>query len=393
MSITRAVVQVDELIKELGQPRAAFAYGVAMRELSHNWFLHTLLRLPIGPALMQELAKAVASSAPGGHKVWDSMASGTPKIVAWIMNRSGEAGRPDETVMCTAADGGACRVVVEMKTEAAAYEAQLSKYVDAKRGRTEDDAAGLLLRIPGRDHVDMRHHASMAGWQYLACIESAIKSCDLDQDSRWLVEDYCRTLRFLDRLDVALMEQGNELWSRLDATPKDSPANLWFEDHWRWMEQRVVREVQSRTGGIVKWSSVAKDIKSDANGYFIDFWPMPPEPLSLGTPGVGASYFAKWRQGSGLEIHVIVQNYDKPALQSPASLDLMDRLWSAGLEILPSLWAHAGKAGSKRPGASRMVGRLEAHTYDVQEIVDMLQKELPPIYDVLASVVAKLRAG
>jgi len=240
VSITRAVVQVDELIEELGEPRAAFAYGVGMRELSHNWFLHTLLRLPIGPALMQELAKAVAASAPGGHKVWDTMVSGTPKIVACIMNRSGGAGRPDETVMCIAADGGACRVVVEMKTEAPAGEAQLSKYVDAERSHTES-VAGLLLRIPGKDRVEIKQHAEITGGQYSACIQAATKSCDLDQDTRWLVEDYCRTLCFLDRLDTALIAQGNGLLSKLGATPKDSPASLWHQDHWRWMRQRVVR--------------------------------------------------------------------------------------------------------------------------------------------------------
>jgi len=77
-----------------------------MRELSHNWFLHHPAPPSHRTSPMQELAKAVAASAPGGHKVWDSMVSGTPKIVACIMNRSGGAGRPDETVMCIAADGG-----------------------------------------------------------------------------------------------------------------------------------------------------------------------------------------------------------------------------------------------------------------------------------------------
>jgi len=127
-----------------------------------------------------------------------------------------------------------------MKTEAPAGEAQLSKYVDAERSHTES-VAGLLLRIPGKDRVEIKQHAEITGGQYSACIQAATKSCDLDQDTRWLVEDYCRTLCFLDRLDTALIAQGNGLLSKLGATPKDSPASLWHQDHWRWMRQRVVR--------------------------------------------------------------------------------------------------------------------------------------------------------
>jgi len=103
---------------------------------------------------MQELAKAVAASAPGGHKVWDSMVRhAEDRRLHHEQER--RAGRPDETVMCIAADGGACRVVVEMKTEAPAGEAQLSKYVDAERSHTES-VAGLLLRIPGKDRVEIQ---------------------------------------------------------------------------------------------------------------------------------------------------------------------------------------------------------------------------------------------
>jgi hypothetical protein len=153
-----------------------------------------------------------------------------------------------------------------------------------------------------------------------------------------------------------------------------------------------VREVQVRTSGIARWASTPGSVSSDSNGWFIDYWPDPREPLTLGSPEAGASCFTKWRQGIGLEIHVLVQNYHFLGQDraTPDSLNAMDRLWSAGSEILPSLWSQDGKAGRKRPGASRMVGRLAANTKDVSAIAELLQKELPRVYEAMASVVAKL---
>ena len=64
---------VGRLLQRLEKPRAAFAYGVPMRELSHNWFLHTMLQQAPGPGLIHEIAKAVEVPFGGSPEAWNSL--------------------------------------------------------------------------------------------------------------------------------------------------------------------------------------------------------------------------------------------------------------------------------------------------------------------------------
>ena len=305
------------------------------------------------------------------------------------MNRGDGSGRADEKIECKMASGGEFTVIIEMKTGSLPDEKQLARYVE-NAGKNSGGVCGLLLCIAGGDDTKMQRYPTMNCRQYESCIRAALKSRPTDDEHmRWLVEDYCETLAFLDDLDYAIRKSGDELWSGLKATAETGcPAKLWYEDHGRWMQQVLVRAVQSRIGDIAKWNSSC-GLGSDANGWYLDCWAVPAESLRVGSDEAGAQFFAKWRQGSGVEIHVIVNDYSK---RTDEAKKVMEDLWSRACKVVPHLWHHA-ELGRKRGGASRMVARRPSTSCDLQAIVDLVQADLPRIYDTLEPVARDLRAS
>jgi len=356
-----------------------------MRELSHNAFLHNMLGLLIGPTLLQEMARVAARPDTSSRDFWRGLAGALPKISERSMNRSGGKGRPDEQISGVTGGGRRFHAVIEIKVMAPEGGPQLAAYVDSARKQVgETDAGGLLMRIPGRDEIAIHKHPVVCGRDYAACIRTALESCpDLDQDARWLVKDYLRTLASLDDLDDVIVNYGDALWTRSELAD-------WRDTHWSWIHQRVVREIAFRCN-VPGWDPEKKNgdlvVQSDPKGSAVDFWPAVPGSMTVGSTEStepGASFFVKWRQSRGIEVHASVNNYGGDI--SEKSRQMLNTICSAGQEVMRATWG-AGAEFTGRSGRSRMVARLLEKTFDLSKILALLRTELPRISEALSSVV------
>jgi len=361
-----------------------------MRELSHNSMFHTLLGSEFGPSLLRQIASVAAQATSEGATAWRDLAAVPLIIRTREMNRASGSGRADEVVKGETAMGVPFAAVFEIKVRAGGGEEQLHHYVAAERAKTVL-VAGCLLHIPGRDMKPPTRFPLVTGCSYRAELERARHATtDLDPRIRWLLDDYVDTLRCLDDLDVAIAEHGQELKDALNsAVLEDADLKQWADEHWRWIQVRLLREVELRFGEVDGWR--AQGVKTDANGAALNMCTVERRKFAHGSATRGASAFLKWRQEVGLEVHVIVDDYSSE--RSDDARDCLNRFWPVVRGVMHDAWAGTCQLGTTRGKNSRMAARLPPpqpfRFYDARAIVRFIYEQLPVVNRALEEAARK----
>lgn len=364
--------------------RAAAAYGVDYRELSHNAFLAAIARGALGPAFIRRIAAEAAQLVAGRSDadVLEALAAETHTIDASTFNRSdGNRRRPDLRVDGVAG-GSPYSLVLELKVQAADGQHQLAGYVEQAKADGAERVVGVLVRIPGTDAPPGGDAPVLDGAAVGRALSDALKSTrDVDPRVAWLAEDYLETLRFLVLADHMATHHADTL-----ATSQDEDVQSWWEDNRRWVYERVARELGSAGRPLI---SELKDtyVNKDANGAFTDFWWTNRFWVQQARSGAGA--FVKWRVSNGLEVHAVAEGYFDGTVTG-RSQRILDALVEAGRRELAPHWEERGAVYSNRPGKSRMIARLPQASLSVAAALETLRTELPTIEGALDRAVARL---
>jgi hypothetical protein len=256
--------QVVEFQKELLTPRATKAYGIDTRELRHNAFFDFMLKQPeFGPALLRAVASKISqcgiSTDQQSTSGWADLAKARIVGICCVSNSSqGTRRRPDEIVRCEVDPDKKIVVVVEMKVNAPDDEKQLGEYVTEEVKKCPDSGvSGLRLSIRGVDDDAQPATPLLNGEVYRECIAEALShsALNLPEKTRWLISDYCDTLRFLALCDKVITACGE--WLRYEWLGKyahrDELIGGWLTDNLAWVQQRVARDIARKSkkqGGV-----------------------------------------------------------------------------------------------------------------------------------------------
>lgn len=378
---------VERFMVSVAAPRAASAYGVDYRELSHNALLATVARSALGPALVRALAAEavrVRGTAGPGADLLETLATGPVEVRSVAANRSdGAGGRPDLRVDGTVGERSFV-LLIELKVQAPDGQTQLRDYLIQAQNAGAADVAGLLVRVPGTDAALAGNAPVLGGAAVARALTTTLDATPgVGAPVAWLAGDYLETLRFLDLADHMVLHHADVLAS----SPEGAVAD-WWNDNWRWVHERVARELGSEGRplfNVLKGSYVNKD----ANGSFVDFWWEDRFWLKRGRSGAGA--FIKWRVGRGLEVHGLAEGYFGGTI-SKRSVRILDALVEATRKELAPAWAERDATYPNRGGKSRMIARLAQTSLSAAAALETMQRELPAIESALDRAVTALDA-
>lgn len=378
---------VERFAASVAAPRAASAYGVDYKELSHNALLATLAGSALGPAFVHALVVEATrgTGAPGaGTELLATLAEGPVGVKAVAANRSdGAGGRPDLRVDGTVGVRPFV-LLLELKVQAPDGQTQLQDYVVQARNAGAEHVAGLLVRIPGTDASPVGDAPVLDGAAVARALTAALEATPvLDARVGWLARDYLETLRFLNLADHMAIHHADDLASSTDGVLGD-----WWNDNWRWVHERVARELGSEGRPLF---TVLKDsyVNKDANGSFVDFWWKDRFWLARGPSGAGA--FVKWRVGKGLEVHGLAEGYFGGEVTEP-SYGILNALVARTRKELAPSWAERDVTYPNRGGKSRMIARLAQTSLSAAAALETMRHELPAIEAALDRAVTALEA-
>jgi hypothetical protein len=402
---------LDQFTEKLKEARAASAYGIDTRELRHNAFLDFMLQSSMPRDFGLALVKRIAEKAAHCRKEdtdWRALAQADILRIEPYCNLSAGKGRPDEKIIVHTSNQGRFAVIIEMKVKAPKGSNQLEDYVRHERADASTRVLGLLLRIPGRDAPDDRTFPVLTGLTYGDCIVQA-KATTKDQieaNRAWLLNDYLKTLEFLDQADEVILKYCKDLHeiaardqSKLPGSPE--PLRSWCRENERWIYERAMREVAKKVPNALRgWSggaysskdgsAVDLELKSELGEHLLFFGPKQGE--------CGAYLYVRWKLGLGFEVRAIVQGYDGPRPAKEPSRPFLDELSEKGRARLKELWSrhpdlHPEYPPDRRDDVySRCLGRLPDRTYDVADIAERFRADTERIQDDLVAIVGSLRS-